>query len=74
MMETTQAIMAVHQRLQPAQYVTIALASLITGLTEKAIRRKIEDGKWLEGREWRRSPDGGIFISLTGYQKWVEGA
>jgi len=55
-----------------APYVTIRLAATITGLTEKAIRRKIEDGKWLEGREYRRSPDGGIFISIKGYQRWVE--
>jgi len=56
----------------PAAYVTIPLAATITGLTEKAIRRKIEDGKWIEGREFRRSPDGGIFISMRGYIKWVE--
>jgi hypothetical protein len=60
--------------LQPAPYVTIALAATITGLSEKAIRRKIEDGKWLEGREYRRSPDGGIFISLKGFAQWVEKA
>lgn len=58
----------------PAPYVTIPLAAGITGLSEKAIRRKIEDGKWLEGREYRRSPDGGIFISIRGYQQWVERA
>lgn len=56
----------------PAPYVTIALAEAITGLSQKAIRRKIEDGKWLEGREYRRSEDGGIFISLQGYARWVE--
>lgn len=55
-----------------APYVTIPLAAAITGLTEKAIRRKIEDGKWVEGREYRRSPDGGVFISVKGYQQWVE--
>ncbi len=53
-------------------YVTIPLASTITGLSEKAIRRKIEDGKWIEGREYRRSPDGGVFIYLPGVAKWVE--
>ena len=58
----------------PAPYVTVALAATITGLTEKAIRRKIEDGKWIEGREFLRSPDGGIFISLKGYQQWLEQA
>ncbi|QII84206.1 DUF1233 family excisionase [Bordetella hinzii] len=57
-----------------APYVTISLAAAITGLTEKAIRRKIEEGKWVEGREYRRSPDGGLFISVKGYQAWVEKA
>ena len=59
-------------QLVPAPYVTIQLASAITGLTEKAIRRKIEEGKWIEGREYHRSPDGGVFISIKGYQQWVE--
>ncbi len=58
----------------PAPYVTIPLAADITGLSEKAIRRKIEDGKWVEGREFRRSPEGGIFISVKGFIKWVEAA
>lgn len=58
--------------LAPAPYVTIPLAAIITGLTQKAMRRKIEDGKWVEGKEYRRSPDGGIFISIKGYQQWVE--
>lgn len=58
----------------PAPYVTIRLASHMVGLSEKAIRRKIEDGKWLEGREYRRSPDGGIFISMKGFVQWVEQA
>lgn len=57
-----------------APYVTIRLAALITGLTEKAIRRKIEDGKWIEGSEYRRSPDGGLFISMQGFKRWVEAA
>lgn len=58
----------------PAPYVTVPLAAIITGLTEKAIYRKIESGKWVEGREFLRSPDGGIFISLKGYQRWLERA
>lgn len=64
-----------HQNTQvtPAPYVTIALAATITGLTEKAIRRKIEEGKWIQGREFRRTPDGAIMISIKGYQAWVEG-
>jgi len=58
----------------PAPYVTVKLASTITGLTPRAIYNKISEGKWVEGREFRRSPDGGVFISLKGYQKWVESA
>jgi hypothetical protein len=38
----------------PAPYVTIPLAAMITGLTEKAIRRKIENGKWVESGGARR--------------------
>ncbi|WP_226998420.1 excisionase [Tardibacter chloracetimidivorans] len=45
----------------------------LTGYTEKAVYRKIEDGVWLDGREYRRAPDGNICIDLEGYQKWVEG-
>lgn len=58
----------------PAPYVRISLAAAIFGLTEKAIRRKIEDGKWLENREFRRSPDGEIWISVQGVTRWVEKA
>jgi hypothetical protein len=67
-MNTTEQI----THISPAPYVTIPLAAAITVLTEKAIRRKIEDGKWLEGREFRRSPDGGVFISIKGFQQWIE--
>ena len=56
----------------PAPYVTITVASSITGYSAKAIRRKIESGVWLEGREFRRAPDGHVLISLKGYQQWVE--
>lgn len=56
----------------PAPYVTIPVASTMTGLSEKAIRRKIEEGKWLDGREFCRSPDGGVFISIEGFASWVK--
>ena len=57
--------------IQAAPFVTIALAATMTGLSEKAIRRKIEEGKWLVGREVFKSPDGGVFVSLKGYENWV---
>lgn len=58
--------------IQPAPYVTVGLAATITGFTEKAIRRKIQEGVWLEGREYRKGPDGRILISIKGYTSWVE--
>lgn len=45
----------------------------LTGYTEKAVRRKIEDGKWIEGRHYRKAPDGHITMNLQAYYKWVEG-
>ena len=61
-------------QLAPAPYVTVRLAATLTGLSEKAIRQKIEIGKWIDGKEYRRSPDGGVFISIAGYARWVEQA
>jgi len=52
-------------------FVTVQKAAGMTGYTEKAIRRKIEDGVWLEGREYRRAPDGKILISIIGFEAWV---
>ena len=55
----------------PARFVTIKLAEMITGLTDKAMRRKMERGIWLEGKHWRRA-DGGIFIDMQEYTRWIE--
>jgi hypothetical protein len=71
-MSSTEAMPAV--QVAPAPYVRICLAAAIFGLTEKAIRRKIEDGKWVENREYRRSPDDEIWISVQGVTRWVERA
>lgn len=53
-------------------YLRINAFSAASGLTEKAIRRKIEDGIWVEGREFKRAPDGCLYISIKGYAAWVE--
>lgn len=55
-----------------APYVLIPLASIMTGLSEKAIRRKIEEAVWIEGREYIRAADGHVYISIKGYTAWVE--
>jgi hypothetical protein len=56
----------------PAPYVLLPLASQLTGLTVKAIRHKIDRGQWLDGKEYRRGPDGHIYVSMRGFQSWVE--
>lgn len=55
-----------------ARYVTIELASTITGFSPVAIRTKIHRGVWVEDREWVRAPDGRVLIDLRGYERWAE--
>lgn len=45
--------------------------ALAFGLTVKAIRRKIEDGKWMEGCEYHRDPEGGIWLDVKGITTWA---
>lgn len=54
------------------RYVTIPKFSVESGYTEDAIRSKIRDGIWVEGRVWKKAPDGRIVIIVEGYDEWVE--
>jgi hypothetical protein len=56
-----------------APYVRMRLYAQMSGLTVKAIEKKIEAGKWVEGREYRKCPDGNIWISVQGVVRWIEG-
>ncbi len=58
----------------PAEYMTIKGAAAALGMTELAIRKRIERAAWVEGHQWRRSPDGRIWISMKGVKAWVETA
>lgn len=57
--------------LAPDRFVMIRVYALVSGFTEKAIRRKIEDGVWVENREYIRSPDGHVMIDREGVQRWL---
>lgn len=57
-------------RLQPSRFVTIDLAEVVTGITQAAIRTKIQRGIWLEGRQWVKR-DGRVMIDLEGYERWA---
>jgi hypothetical protein len=54
------------------EWVLIPTFGAITGYTDKAIRRKIEEGVWIEGKHYRRAPDGRITMNVPEYYKWVE--
>lgn len=45
----------------------------LTGYSDKAVRRKMESGVWLEGDIWRKAPDGHIMIDLVRYDAWARG-
>jgi hypothetical protein len=55
------------------KYVLIPVFCAITGYTDKAVRRKIEDGIWRQGKHYRKAPDGHVTMDLQAYYEWVEG-
>lgn len=55
-----------------ARYIRIALFCEKTGFTDRAVRRKMQDGFWVEGKQYKRAPDGSILIDMEGYNRWVE--
>lgn len=56
------------------EWVLIPVFCSLTGYTEKAVQRKVADGVWLQGKVYRKAPDGRITINLQEYYKWVEQA
>lgn len=57
----------------PVDSVTIRRFAELSGYSEKAVRRKIERGDWLEGFEYHRAPTGGVTIYLPGFNRWAQG-
>lgn len=53
-----------------SRFVTIELASVMTGFTPAAIRAKINKGIWLEDRQWIKR-EGRVLIDMKGYETWV---
>lgn len=61
------------ERALGSRYVLIPLFCQLTGYSEKAVRRKLEERVWREGKQYRRAPDGRIIMDLLAYEKWVVG-
>lgn len=55
-----------------ARYVRIPKFVEETGYTARAVETKILRGVWVEGREYRRAPDGSIMMDMEGFERWVE--
>ncbi len=55
-----------------SQWVLIKRFAEITGYSENAIRHKVKNGLWIEGRIWRKAPDGRIFVNVGEFERWVE--
>lgn len=55
------------------EWVLIPVFANLTGYSEKAVRRKIEDGVWVQGKHYRKAPDGRITMNVQEYYKWVQG-
>ena len=56
----------------PSRWVLINRLAEITGYSEDAVRHKVKNGTWLQGRIWRKAPDGRIFVNVEEFERWVE--
>lgn len=54
------------------RYVTIPKFAELSGYTAEAIRTKIRDAIWPEGKIWKKAPDNRVLIDVEGYREWVE--
>ncbi len=52
--------------------VLVPVFCLLTGYSDKAVRRKIANGVWIQGKHYRKAPDGRITMDLQAYCRWVE--
>lgn len=57
-------------QIQPARFVTPSTFERITGITVKAVERKIERGVWAEGKHFVKR-DGRRLIDMQAYERWA---
>lgn len=58
----------------PADMVRLELFEAVTGVTVKAVEKKIEAGTWYHGHVVHKAPDGKWNVCLPEYYTWVRGA
>ena len=54
-----------------ARYLLIHKFCDDTGYSVPAVRAKIRDGVWAEGREFKKAPDGHVLIDIEGFNRPV---
>lgn len=57
----------------PEPWVTVELYAALSGLSEGAIRKRLERGLWLENKHWRKAPDNRVYICRQAVCRWIEG-
>ncbi len=62
-----------HHSQPTARFVRPKVFEQLTGYTAKAIEHKIARGVWIEGKQYRRAPDGNILVDMEDFNKWVAG-
>lgn len=54
------------------RWVLVRKFAELTGYSENAVRHKIKGGVWVEGRIWKKAPDGRVFVNVDEFERWVE--
>jgi hypothetical protein len=55
----------------PIKWVKLKQFSQLTGITEIAVRKKRQDGKWGE-KIVKTAKDGMLYVNIDEYHKWIE--
>lgn len=54
------------------RYICVNKFAEMTGFTANAVYCKIRDGAWTNGYQYRKGPDGKVYVDVEGYERWVE--
>lgn len=53
------------------KWIKLKLFCQLTGITEMAVRKKRNEGKWSE-QIVKRAKDGMLYVNIEEYYKWIE--
>jgi len=55
----------------PIKWLKLKKFSQLTGITEMAVRKKRQDGKWGE-QIVKSAKDGMLYVNIEEYHKWIQ--